>query len=156
MLPIRLPKPSTLLLLALGALYLGGCTTAPPPRPPEAVPAEPQARPGKQNFHVVLEGQFDFDYQVETKLSSVDGKSCYGFITGSLTNRSDRPLSRQSVLDIIVRHKGEMLFRDLTNPRADIPPGGSAMINMVDSPVHRKSCPTYDQIEVNLRKVYLP
>lgn len=152
---IRHRKAGTVLAFILGALCLGGCGSAPPAPGTADTPAGTQAQAGKKRFHRVLEDQFDLDYEVETKFSALDGKSCYSFITGSLTNRSQRTLSRQSVLDFIVTHQGGRLFRDITNPRADIPPGGSAPFTMVESPVHRKSCPSYDRIDVSLRQVFL-
>lgn len=137
----------------LAAMALGGCGTSQPPSQPADATAAPSATAGKKRFHAPLDDHFAIDYELETRISTVDGKSCYTFITGSVTNQSDRTLSRRSTLDFIVIYKGKMLFRDITNPTADIPPGGSAMFTMVDSPVHSKYCPTYDRIDVSLRKV---
>lgn len=116
-------------------------------------PSTEAAPPARQSFRVEFEGGFVLDYQLEMKISSVDGKSCYGFITGTLTNNSRQTLSRASILDFIVIYKGQMLYRDITNPVADIPPAGRANFGMVDSPVHSKQCPVYDRIDVSLRKV---
>lgn len=148
------PPPHKALASAfLAAMALGGCGTPLPPSQPADGTAAPSAVAGRKRFHAPLDNQFAIDYELETKISTVDGKSCYTFITGSVTNHSDRTLSRQSTLDFIVVYKGRMLFRDITNPIADIPPGGSALFTMVDSPVHNKYCPVYDRIDVSLRKV---
>lgn len=141
-----------LLLSLLAAAGLAGCGGAPSTTGNET--AEPAARAGKTHYRVALDPEFALDYDVEVKYSSVDGRSCYAFITGTLENNSNRVLSRRSVLDFIVVYKGEMLFRDLTNPRSDIPPGGRAMITMIDSPVHQKHCPVYERIDISLRKVF--
>lgn len=146
-------QPSTALaasLLAFSALILGACGS---PAPSPVVPSK-QALP-KQYFQIDLGDGFRLDYAVERKASNVNSKACYAFITGSVSNATQRTLSRHSILDVIVMEKGKMSFRDLTNPVADIPPGGSAMIRMVDSPVHKDGCPDYERIDVSLRKTFV-
>lgn len=140
-------------LILLAGLF--GCAGSPREgaAPATISPSAEGVLPAKRSFRVEFEGGFILDYQLEMKISSVDGKSCYGFITGALTNNSRQTLSRASVLDFIVVHKGQLLYRDITNPVADIPPAGQAMFGMVDSPVHSKHCPVYDRIDVSLRKV---
>lgn len=146
-------------ILALISATLAACAGAPPKEPSKpAKPVEPPesvAPIGKKNVHVTLDEHFSLDYELETKLSNVDQKSCYSFITGTLNNHSPRTLARRSVLDFIVTHKGDRLFRDITSPRADIPPGGRAMFTMISSPIHKASCPSYDRIDVSLRKVFV-
>lgn len=127
------------------ALLLAACGTAPPTA----------KAPTKEYFEMDLGDGFTLDYAIERTASRANAKACYAFITGSLRNDSGRTLSRKSVLDFIVMNRGKMLFRDITNPLADIPPGGSAAFEMVDSPVHKDGCPDYERIDINLRKVFL-
>jgi hypothetical protein len=116
-------------------------------------PPESAAQPAKQQFQTRLDADFSVDYQVERKASTVNRKSCFAFITGTLNNQSTQTLSRQSVLDVIVFNQGKQLFRDLTHPVSDVPPGTRVMFEMVESPVHRDGCPAYDRISISLRKV---
>lgn len=132
-------------LFALFALVLGACSS----------PGPQSVAPPKQHFQVDLGEGLRFDYTIERKVSTLNGKACYAFITGNVRNTTARTLSRNSILDVIVMEKGKMSFRDLTNPVADIPPGGSAMIRMVDSPVHKDGCPDYERIDVSLRKTFV-
>ncbi|MGE5621495.1 MAG: hypothetical protein ACM3VY_00565 [Candidatus Bathyarchaeota archaeon] len=152
-LPKRCIRHAALLIVLAG---LSGCAglSREGAGPAATGPAE-SALPGKRSFQVEFEGGFVLDYQLEMKLSTVDHKSCYGFITGKLTNNSVQTLSRASVLDFKVIYGGRLLYRDITNPVTNIPPGGQALFGMVDSPVHSKHCPVYDRIEVSLRKVVL-
>lgn len=144
--PFQWPTRRVSSLLALSAIILGACSS---PAPQSVV------APAKQYFQVDLGDGFRLDYAIERKVSTLNGKACYAFITGSLSNASSRSLSRHSILDVMVMEKGKMSFRDLTNPVADIPPGGSALIRMVDSPVHKDGCPDYERINVSLRKTFL-
>lgn len=141
---------------ALALLVVGLAACAPvPPAPPKPVATPDTAAPlGKKSVHVTLDEYFSLDYEIETKLSNVDNKSCYAFISGTLNNHSPRTLGRRSVLDFIVMHKNERLFRDLSSPRSDIPPGGRVMFEMIVSPVHKNFCPSYDRIDISLRKAY--
>ncbi len=127
------------------ALLLAACGTAPPTT----------KAPAKEYFEVDLGDGFTLEYAIERTISRANAKACYAFITGSLRNDSGHTLSRKSVLDFIVMNRGKMLFRDITNPIGDIPSGGAAMFEMVDSPVHKDGCPDYERIDINLRKVYL-
>lgn len=137
------------------ALFLGACAAPPTTTPkPDAKSVPDAATLGKAGARVTLDTYFSVDYEIETKRSTVDNKSCYSFITGTLNNHSPRTLARSSVLDFIVVHNGTQLFRDLTSPRADVPPGGKAMFDMIVSPVHKDSCPKYDRIDISLRKTY--
>lgn len=129
--------------LSLCLLILSACGTTPPP------PAKPQI----ERFQQELGEGFSVEYQLERKQSSLNSKACYSFITGTLINRSNSSLSRQSVLDVAVFSQGRQLFRDLSNPVSDIQPGGRAMFQMVSSPVFREGCPTHDRIAISLRKV---
>ncbi len=126
-------------------LLLAACGTTPPTA----------KAPAKEYFEMDLGDGFTLDYAIERTISRTNAKACYAFITGSLRNDSGRTLSRKSVLDFIVMNRGKMLFRDITNPLADIPPGGTAAFEMVDSPVHKDGCPDYERIDINLRKVFL-
>ncbi len=132
----------------VGLLALAGCGTAPPPKP-AAVP--PAAAPAIERFSVALDDGFLLEYQVERKISTINQRSCYAFLSGVLHNRSARTLSRKAILDFNVFHAGRQLFRDITNPLADIPPGGNARFGVVTSPLHRDGCVAYDEIRVSLR-----
>jgi hypothetical protein len=93
------------------------------------------------------------DYQIKRKISSLNATSCYAFITGTLNNDSNQTLSRRTVIDFNFFSGGKQVFRDLTSPVSDVPPGLRVMFEMVVSPVHRDGCINYDRIEVLLRKV---
>jgi len=147
----RLMKLSVLGTTALVLLTLAGCGGVSPPK----APVETQLPQTPEKHRAQFEGGFTLDYQVERKISKLNGKSCYAFITGSLSNQSEQTLSRRSVVDFEVMNRGQQLFRDLTNPVADIPAGGSAMLTLVTSPIHKDGCPAYENISVSLRKVLL-
>ena len=137
---------------ALSLLVLAGCATRspePPPRPTMAPPIPLTL----EKYQVILADGIVLDYQVEQKLSAVNKRACYAYITGILHNRSSLPLSRKSSLDVNVFSAGKQLFRDQTYPVADVPPGVGAAIEMVISPVHNEGCPKYDRIDIALRKV---
>lgn len=137
-----LSLPATLL-----ALLLAACGSAPSQAP--QAPAQPRT----EAFHVDLGEGLAVDYQIERKTSTLNGRACYAFITGTLVNHSTQTLSRQSVLDFNVFGGGKQLFRDLTSPVRDVPPNARVQFGMVDSPVHKDGCPAYERIEVKLRKV---
>lgn len=144
----------TLRVCALLALMLTGCGSAPvPPTPVAPSPLPPQAT--IQSFQVRLDGGFTLDYQLERKSSALNRKSCYFFITGTLSNQSARTLSRESVLDFIATNQGQQAYRDITNPVANIASGGHAMFGLIASQVFMEGCPTYEKFSVNLRKVFL-
>ena len=103
---------------------LAGCGGVSPPK----APVETQLPQAPENHRAQFEGGFSLDYQVERKVSKLNGKSCYAFITGSLSNPSEQTLSRRSVVDFEVMQHGQQLFRDITHPVSDIPPGGSAAL----------------------------
>lgn len=140
---MRFPSALPLLAASSFALILAACSSTPTTAPTGS----------KQQFQQALTPEISLNYQIERKASNVNGKACYAFITGTVHNRSAETLSRQSVLDFIVIHNGKQLFRDLSNPVSDIPPGSHVAFSMVDSPVHKDGCPSYDRIDVNLRKV---
>lgn len=140
-----------LYLLALACIaVLAGCGGAPGTKAPVGPSSQLP-----ENHRAQFDGGFTLDYQVERKISKLNGKSCYAFITGTLHNQSAQTLSRRSVLDFQVMNQGEQLFRDITHPLTDIPPGGQAMFDLVTSPLHREGCPPYEIISVSLRKVLL-
>ena len=145
----RLPRSALRLSAAFGAaLFAFGCST---PSPKEAAaPAPPSAT--SERFQVRLDGGFVVDYQVERRISALDQKSCFAFITGTLANTSAQTLSRRSILDVTVFSQGKQLFRDLSNPVRDVPPGTRVMFEMVVSPVHKGNCPSYDRIDISLRQ----
>lgn len=138
-------------LLMLGILLLAACSSPPIAK----LPAESPSPPSLEQFQIQFEGGFSLDYQVKRTISQSNQRSCFAFITGTLHNRSQQTLSKQSVLDFIVMNQGTQLFRDITNPVSHIAPSGQAAFVMVVSPVHRDGCPTYDKINVSLRKVFL-
>lgn len=136
-------------LLLLASLLLAACSSTPP------LPAKAPLQPSREQFRIQLDRHFSLDYQIERTISKLNGRSCFAFITGTLHNRSQQTLSRQSILDFIVISHTKQLFRDLSNPVSHITPGGSAAFVMVVSPVHSDGCPPYDKINVSLRKVFL-
>lgn len=144
---------NTLTKLACGALLalplLHGCGAP-------TVPIERPTQVGEKTYRHVLEGGFTVDYKVETRLSGIDGKSCYSFVSGTLANHSGATLSRRSGLQFLFYHRGELLFRDLTYPRTNVPPGSRVQFELFQSPLHLKQCPSYDHIEVMLQQVLLP
>jgi hypothetical protein len=142
-------------LLALEAL-LAGCASKPDtPRPPAI--AQPSAPPAAsvEKFQLSLEDGITLNYQVEKKLSKLNNRSCFAFITGKVSNLSDKTLRKHSVLDIAVISQGKQLYRDNTSPLADIPTGSNAVFEMVVSPVFADGCPAFDKINIALRKVVL-
>lgn len=110
---------------------------------------------GKQAFRVEFAGGASVDYVVERKLSQVNNRSCYTFITGTLRNDGTRTLGRRTVIDFTAIAGGKPLFRDITNPLGEIQPGAGKAFKVVDGPVHRDGCPDYERIDVQLRPVYL-
>lgn len=139
--------------LVLLVMTIGGCATKPaePPVPrPLSVPV-----PGMEleKHHVELGGGVSVSYQIERKISSVNGISCYAFVSGTVNNDSNQILSRRTVIDFNFFSGGKQSFRDLTSPVGDVPPGSRAMFEMVVSPVHKDGCVNYDRIAVLLRKV---
>lgn len=124
---------------------LVGCGTAPEPAPP-----------GKKRFLETFEGPLVVEYEVDTRRSSIDGQSCFSFLTGSLANQSKDRLSRQTEVHFRVYNADTLLFNDLARLRADLPPGNKVQFQIIESPLHKKQCPSYDRIDVNLRKIVLP
>jgi hypothetical protein len=142
-------------LLGFAAL-LPGCASKPnAPRPPTIAQPAPPAVPTVEKFKVGLGEGITMDYQVEKKLSKLNNRSCFAFITGKVSNQSDKTLSKRSVLDIAVISQGKQLYRDNTSPLADIPTGANAVFEMVVSPVFAEGCPPFDKINIALRKVVL-
>jgi hypothetical protein len=140
---------------ALFAAFLAGCASKSPEASKPPVIAQPTPQPSVEKFQVLLDEGITLDYQVEKKISKVNSKSCFAFITGKLNNVSDKTVSKKSVLDIAVMSQGKQLYRDITNPLADIPSGFNAVFDMVVSPVFTDGCPTFDRINITLQKVDL-
>lgn len=138
---------------ALLSLAMGACTTQ--PAAPPALPPMPRSAPSMalEKHHVDSGGRVSVDYQIERKISSVNGVSCYAFITGTLNNDSSLVLSRRTVIDFNFFSGGKQNFRDLTYPLRDVAPGSRSQFEMVVSPVHKEGCVNYDRIEVAVRKV---
>ena len=136
--------------LVLLAMMIGGCAIR--PTVPPALPA-PAPRMALEKHHVELGGGVSVDYQIERKISSINGVSCYALITGTLNNDSNQVLSRQTVLDFNVFSGGKQSFRDLTHPVNNVAPGNRSMFEMVVSPVHRDGCVDYDRIDVAVRRM---
>ena len=139
--------------LVLLAMTLGGCASKPAAPPAAPVLSTPAPTLQLEKHHVELGGGVSVDYQIERKISSINGISCYAFITGTLNNGSNQVLSRQTVLDFNFFSGGKQLFRDLTHPVSNAHPGSRPMFEMVVSPVHRDGCVNYDRIVVAVRKV---
>ena len=133
-------------ILSLIAALLAGCAGAPP---------EKKAVSGIKHYTEVVEGQYVVDFEVDTHYSSLDKDSCYAFLTGTLANNSDAKLSRRSAVEFFVYHGDALLFRDYTNLRADLAAGNRVQFDLLQSPLHKKQCPSYARIEVALRKVPL-
>lgn len=166
-----LPRPRRFVLPALLSALLAGCggldaqaeRPAAPVRAQAAaaqVAAAPEAgarptRAGIKRYQQVFDERYMLDYQVETRYSSIDQSSCYAFLTGTVTNLAQQPLSRRSTVSFKVYHGGELLFRDFTYLRAHILPGDEAHFEMVESPLHHRQCPSYDRIEATLNPVLL-
>jgi hypothetical protein len=132
---------------------VSGCGTAPPSvQEPGGVPS---IIPGKLSSRQAFEGPLVVEYEGETRYAA-DGRSCYTFITGTVANQSRQKLSRQTEVHFKVYHANELLFSDLARLRADLPPGNTVQFQMIESPVHLKQCPSYDRIDVFLRKIILP
>ncbi len=134
--------------LVLLALTIGACSTKPAAPPSLSVPAMKL-----EKHHVELGGGVGVDYQIERKISSANGISCYAFITGTLNNDSNQVVSRRTALDFNFFSGGKQSFRDLTYPLQDASPGSRTMFEMVVSPVHKDGCINYDRIDVSLKKV---
>ena len=136
-------------------MVLGGCAS-PPDKP--AVP-RPEPAPGAavtlEKARVELGGGVSVSYQIERKISAINGVSCYAFVSGTLNNDSSQTLSRRTVIDFNFFSGGRQAFRDLTSPVGDVPQGSRVMFEMVVSPVHKDGCVPYDRIDVLLRKVTL-
>ena len=147
--------PAFLSASALVAAFLAGCASKPPEAPKPPVIAQPAPQSSVEKFQVVLDDGITLDYQVEKKVSKVNSKSCFAFISGKLNNVSDKTLSKKSILDFAVIGQGKQLYRDITSPLADIPTGFNAVFEMVVSPVFTDGCPTFDRINIALRKVVL-
>lgn len=128
----------------LATVLLAGCGTTPAPVS------------GKAQYRQVFDGPVVVEFERDTKLSAVDGVSCYTFLTGTVANQSRDRLSRQTEVHFKVYHDGQLLFSDIARLRADLAPGDRVQFQMVESPVHRKQCPSYDRIDVLLRKIVLP
>lgn len=135
---------------------LPGCASQPDaPRPPTIAAASAPVAASIEKFQLGLDEGITLDYQVEKKLSKLNHKSCFAFITGKVSNLSDKTLSKKSVLDIAVVSQGKQLYRDNTSPLTDIPSGSQAVFEMVVSPVFADGCPKFDKINIALRKVVL-
>jgi len=137
--------------LAMLVITIAGCATRPVDAPrPAVVPA-----PMLEKHQLELGGGVSVSYQIERKISAVNGVSCYAFVSGTLNNGSNQILGRRTDIDFNFFSGGKQSFRDLTSPVADIAPGSRAMFVMVVSPVHKEGCVNYDRIDVALRKVVL-
>lgn len=135
--------------LMLLIMVLGGCAVK-PTAPPAPTPAPTLAL---EKHHVALGGGISIDYQIERKISAINGVSCYAFMTGTLNNDSAQILSRQTVIDFNFFSGGKQAFRDLTRPVSHVAPGSRIPFEMVVSPVHRDGCVNYDRIDVAVRTV---
>jgi hypothetical protein len=135
--------------LALLVMTIAACGT----RPVEAPRPVPAPAPKLEKHQVNLGDGVSVSYQVERKISAINGVSCYAFVSGTLNNDSSQILDRRTVIDFNFFSDGRQSFRDLTSPVSDIAQGNRALFEMVVSPVYRDGCLHYDRIEVQLRKV---
>jgi len=108
-----------LFLATVASVMTYGCSTPPAPKPPPEPPKFSNAplplRSAKQH-QVTLGDGIVLDYQIEQKLSRVNAKACFAYITGVVYNRSKEGISKKSGLDVIVISQGKQLFRDQTYP----------------------------------------
>lgn len=135
--------------LVLLVMMIAACGT----RPVEAPHPVPAPAPKLEKHHVELGGGVSVSYQIERKISTLNGVSCYAFVTGTLNNDSSQLLDRRTVIDFNFFSDGKQSFRDLTSPVADVAQGSRALFEMVVSPVYKDGCVRYDRIDVLLRKV---
>lgn len=151
---LSLPTRHLALCCTVGvAAFLAGCSSK-PVEPPKATMAPP-VQLTLEKYQLQFENGLVLDYQVEQKLSRVNSRACFAYITGVLYNRSNEAVSKKSNLDVTVFSQGKQLFRDQTYPVADLTPGMGAAIEMVISPVHNDGCPKYDRVNIVLRRVPL-
>jgi len=153
------------LLLPLATmLVLAGCANqTPPPTVAEPQPAvrkairvaPPPPAVVSSRHQAVFDDGLVLVYEVETKRSSIDGKSCYSFITGTLENGSEQALGRQTAVQFKVFNRGRLLFEDYANLRTHLAPGNRVQFDIVQSPLYLKHCPDYDKIDVVMRKIAL-
>lgn len=139
--------------LVLLVMTIGGCATKPVELPVPRPLSVPVPSMELEKHHVELGGGVSVNYQIERKISTVNGISCYAFVSGTLNNDSNQILSRRTVIDFNFFSGGKQSFRDLTSPVGDVPQGSRAMFEMVVSPVYKDGCVNYDRIGVLLRKV---
>lgn len=152
------------LLTWVAGLVLVGCASQTPPPPV----VQPQPDPQKQvrtvaappvvvstRHQTVFDDGLVLVYEVETKRSSIDGKSCYSFITGTLENGSEQTLGRQTAVQFKVFQRDRLLFEEYANLRTHLAPGNRVQFDIVQSPLYLKHCPDYDKIDVAMRKVAL-
>ena len=152
-------------LLAISLVAsLAGCSSTPTPSvsaPTTPAPkqvakvAPPLPVVTNSSHQAYFENGLTLAYEVETKRSRIDGKSCYSFISGTLENDSRETLAHRTAVRYQVYHRGEMLFEDYAYLRTQLPPGNRVQLDVVQSPLHMKSCPSYDKIDVALRKIAL-
>lgn len=135
--------------LGLLIVMIGACST----RPVDVPRPLPAPAPNLEKHQVDLGDGVSVNYQIERKISALNGVSCYAFVSGTLNNDSSQILGRRTIIDFNFFSGGKQSFRDLTSPVADIPQGRRAMFEMVVSPVHKDGCINYDRIDVLLRKV---
>jgi len=152
------------LLALVAGLALAGCASQTPPptvaHPQPAPEIQVRAAPPppavvSTRYQTVFGDGLILVYEVETKRSSIDGKSCYSFITGTLENGSEQTLGRQSAVQFKVFRGDELLFEDYANLRTHLAPGNRVQFDLVQSPLYLKHCPHYDKIDVVMRKIAL-
>jgi cold shock CspA family protein len=148
----------------LAVSILAGCASTPSParvaqptRDAEPVmPAAPLPPPSVTSQHqAYFENGLVLAYEIETKRSRIDGESCYSFISGTLENGSQETLAHRTAVRFQIFHQGKMLFEDYAYLRTQLSPGNRVQFDVVQSPLHLKQCPTYDKIDVALRKIAL-
>jgi hypothetical protein len=145
------------LTLSLLATLLGGCTGTPPSTPANSI-AQPtmenkRSPPTTKHYSKVISGLYVVDFDVDTRYSKIVKDSCYSFLSGTVTNNSSYDLSRQWAVEFDVYHGDRLLFHDYTFLRTDLNAGSRVQFDLLESPSYKKPCPSFDRIDVTLRKI---
>lgn len=143
--------PDGLRSLALSLAVLAGSLGS-----SDSAAVDTEMGPGKRQYRQILDGPLVVEYELETRRSAIDGKSCYSFLNGTLANHALQRLSRYTELHFHIYHGDDLLFSERSRLRADLSPGDHVQFEFIESPLHKKHCPSYDRIDVTLKQIVLP